>query len=144
MLQVLTSIDDYDHIADIAKTAVDQITLIGYLDKPFKNFSEGDLLLHFGLNTSISGYSKKLLRSIKLYLMSQGFIVEKRHNKLIMLNEVIFEYNQVNECNYSYGLLLVKTTNGLTNFGIAPYEIYTLLLNIVNDYLKSINEEGDE
>jgi len=144
MLQVLPSIDDFERITDIAKTRFDQITLIGYLDKSFKLFEQNDLLLYFGSKTSIHGYGERLLSNIKFYLMTQGLIVKQHNNKLIMFDEVIAEYTQSINENYWFGLILIKLVDGLNDYGIASYEMYKLLLEIANYYLKSNSEKGDK
>jgi len=143
MLQVLTSVNDFERITEIAKNSFIPITLIGYLDTSFEGFNEGDLLLHIGLNDTIHCCGKQLLSRVKLYLLSKGLNTKQCDNSLLMFNEVIVKYQEKIEKTYWSGLLLIRLVDGLNNFGIASYEMYNLALELADYYLKLNSKKGD-
>lgn len=143
MLQVLKSINEFDHLVEVAKTKNIQITLIGYLDEPYEELQPGDLILYLGTPNTILGWSKHILYKIQLFLTTELLPTRLCKNQLFVLNEVLIK-SFVTISNYSSGLIKIKLVNGLNDFGIAGFEIYDLVLKATDFYLNLISEEVDQ
>ena len=143
MLQVLKSINDFERIIDVAKTGSREITLIGYLDAPYKTLQTGDLLIYVGSTSNLTGWSKHLMYKIQLKLMADLLNTRICKDKMFVLNELIVESNQTMSGNYNSGLLTIKLVDGLNDFGIAGFEMYDLVLKATDYYLKLVNKKGD-
>jgi len=144
VLQILKTVDNFEHIIEVAKEQSRKITLIGYLDQPYKNRDIGDLLLYVGLPDNICGWGKYMLRALKLKLMGSSLIVKINNNKLIMFDETIADYTHTLEFGCGSGLLLVKLTDGLNNFGITGTEVRAWLLQASSEYFELISKGGDD
>lgn len=143
MLQVLTSIDDFERIANIAKTMNRQITLISYLDKPYKNLQPGDLFIYVGSTKNLTNWASHLLHRIQLKLTAELLNTRFCKNKLYVLNELLIESEYHPSNYYSSGIVTIKLINGLNDFGIAGFEIYNLVLEATDYYLKIASAKGD-
>lgn len=143
MLQVLKSVDDFERIVNISKTDKREVTLIGYLDKPYKTLQQGDLILYVGSVKNLAGLPKHLMYKIQLKLTSELLNTRICKDKMFVLNEVLIETNQILAASYSCVTLTVKLVEGLNDFGIAGYEIYQLVLAATDYYLKLSGKEED-
>lgn len=143
MLQVLKSINEFDHLVEVAKTKNIQITLIGYLDEPYEELQPGDLILYLGTPNTILGWPKHILYKIQLFLTAELLPTRLCKNQLFVLNKVLIK-SFVTISNYSSGLIKIKLVNGLNDFGIAGFEIYDLVLKATDFYLNLISEEVDQ
>lgn len=143
MLQVLKSVDDFERIVNISKLDKRELTLIGYLDKPYKTLQQGDLILYVGSVKNLAGLPKHLMYKLQLKLMSELLNTRICKDKMFVLNEILIETSQVLTLNYSYVILTVKLVEGLNDFGIAGYEIYQLILKATEYYLKLSGKEED-
>lgn len=143
MLQVLKSIDDFERIADIAKTSNRQITLICYLDKPYKNLQLGDLFIYVGSTKNLTTWVSHLLHRIQLKLTAELLNTRFCKNKLYVLNELLVESEYYPSSCYSSGIVTIKLIDGLNDFGIASFEMYNLVLEATDYYLKIASTKGD-
>jgi len=146
MLQVLKSIREFDHITAIAKNDRIQLTLIGYIDEPYKPYETlrpGDLIIFVGSTKSLTGWSTHLLHKLQVKLTSESLPTKLCKNKLYVLNELLIESTTTLSDSYSYGVLTVKLVDGLNDFGIAGFEIYDTILKATEFYLKLLGEKGE-
>jgi len=142
MLQVLKSISDFERIINIAKTESRPITLIGYVDEPYKALQPGDLFIYVGTTKNLTGWSKHVLYKIQLKLTSELLNTRLCKNQLYVLNEILVESAVTLSSTYSYGIVTIKLIDGLNDFGIAGFEIYDVILKATDYYLKLVGGKG--
>ena len=144
MLQVLTSIGDFERITKIAKENKRTIKLIGFLDEDYKDLKKGDLVMYLGSPKPILGWGKQVMTCIEFKLFNQGFIIKPIRNTLKMFDDTLVEYTHSPDQDYYSGFVSVKLIDGLNCYGITGHEVYTWMLKATDSYLKSISKEGDD
>lgn len=143
MLQVLTAISDFDRITNVAKDQGIQLTLIGYLDEPYKTLKPGDLIIYVGSTKKILGWSNHVLHKIQYKLTAELLNTRICKTKMYVLNEILIESTQSSSDTYHSGLITIRLIDGLNDFGIAGFEMYNLVLEATDFYLRLISEKGE-
>lgn len=144
MLQVLTSVSDFDRITKIAKESGRVIKLVGFLDADHGQLKTGDLIMYFGSPKPILGWGKHVMNYIEFKLFNLGFALKRVRNTLIMFDDVMVEYTHDPSQDYYSGVVSVKLVNGLIDFGIAGYEVYDWVLKATDSYLELVGKRGDD
>lgn len=122
----------------------------------------GDIGVYFGIKDSHSGWCRRILRAIQLYLITKGLSAVEKDSDLTLYDKKILGYTEHINQDYSYGLIFIsmvssqelvrqiclrpkiKATTGLNDYGISANEIIELIIKITNNYIDDTTKQKGE